>query len=1125
MSTDPGAHESDPPLPPGPPPERAPETDNDILTSVDAYAAYTAVLDDDDAADADDPSHWDPPDGEALAAMLPGYQVISLIGRGGMGAVYRCRDMELDRIVAVKLLPPALGRRPGFARRFEREAWALAQLSHPNIVAIHARGETADGHLFFSMEFVEGTDLAHLINAGLRARGDASRPLMEKLQVLDIARQVAAALAFAHDKGLVHRDIKPANILITPDGRVKVADFGLARPVVDATPAIPQMTLAGQVVGTPDYMAPELRDGGSGDARGDLFSLGVLIYQMLTGSLPRGAFLPPSQLVATDSRFDAVVLRALQPTPEDRFADAAAFIAALEPLYRDPPRRRSRRLAATAGVSAIAAAIALAFPQSRPGMPTAPAAATPAPDPAEVLADLPRPPVVPDAHRAPGDLPFVAIPDLHDVLFCRWEVRRRDYAAFAAATGRTKTIIRPEQRELDPSAPALTWQSPGFAQEDDAEPVVCVSWADAIAFCDWLTNAARENRRLGPADRYRLPSDREWSVAAGLATEGGRFPWERHARPALYSWGRQFPPRAPWENFAGSEARPGVLPTTDPFPRTAPVGRFPPMANGLHDLGGNVREWTADREDFAGSTHAARSSGYRSTKSDDLLLARRSNCYEDRGNDTLGFRLVLDRPTGARASLATRAEAAIAAWRADHASTGFVAWLIDEALHLRIDLTGAAPLRSAAAFAGLPIAEFSATLAPDADLSALRGLPLVAVRLAGPLTDLSPLSGTRLEWLAVDLSGTPAPDLAGLAAPGLRSLAILRADPLRAWPDALRFPALRHLDCDGSRLPDFAALAPMALDHLGLDHTEPVPAEALATLTKVRSLPAWPACFRPIDALRDAGRLDDALSDLADFSAAIRDMRWFDGSWRSQIIFRESALGDPTLAALESWQAHRSTWPPPGTTPADSGAFAIYEAALRPVSVSIEAARLGAHPATLSGPEDFSRALTLLRSAGTTRPAFVGATRPRPDLPWAWVTAEPWTADEWLPAEQEDAAITLLIGEGEPTFFPGSHRSVGHAIFEWSAPDAPDPCDGLATRLIGAWHCEEDGTRFEFLPHGRLAGRVFDEACWLITRAAAGEVLLLTDYNRRALLLKVPEKPSAPIPAIAPDGSRRTLVR
>ena len=1132
MSTDPGAHESDPTLLPGPPAERSPDKDDDLLNSVDAYAAFTAVLDDDDNADADDPASWEPPDCEELAAMLPGYHVIGLIGRGGMGAVFRCRDMELDRTVAVKLLPPALSRRPGFARRFEREAWALAQLSHPNIVAIHARGETADGHLFFSMEFVEGTDLAHLIDAGLRSRGDSSRPLIDKVQVLDIARQIAAALAFAHDKGLMHRDIKPANILITADGRVKVADFGLARPVSQSTPAVAQMTLAGQVVGTPDYMAPELRDGGSGDARADLFSLGVLVYQMLTGTLPRGAFLPPSQLVAADPRFDAVVFRALQPRPEDRFADASAFSAALEPLYRDPPRRRSRRLAAAVCLLVLAALLALPFlppgeGQTPPGPPAAPPAMpSPAtPDPVKVIAELPRPPAVPDAHLAPGDLAFVTIPDLPDILFSRWEVRRRDYSAFAAATGRPAGIIRPEQRELDPAAPALTWRSPGFDQPDDTEPVVCVSWEDAVAFCEWLTSFARAEGRIGPVDRYRLPSDREWSTAAGLADENGRFAWERNARPAVFSWGRQFPPGSPWENFAGSEARPGVFATADPFPRTAPVGRFPPLANGLHDIGGNVREWTADRLDFARAGHAARSSGYRSTKAEDLLLARRSDCHEDRGNDTLGFRIVLDRPSAARAALATRAEAAMAAWRAAHGSGNPASWFIDDSLGLHIDLTAAAPLRSAAPFAGLPVSEFCAVLAADADLAALRGTPLVAVRLAGPLTDLAPLSGPSLEWLALDLSESPAPDFGRLDAPALRGLAVHRAAPLHAWPDLARFPRLKRLDCDGSELPDLAPLAGFALDFLGLDRTGPFTADALAGLARVRELPAWPACFRPIDELRDAGRLPEALAALTSFTAPIRSMPWFDGSWHAQVAFRESALSDPLLADLESWHATRSTWPPPRTTLISGNAFAVLPMVMRPGGAAIETARVGAHAATFSGAEELTEAASLLVGLESPRPGIVGATRPRPDVPWAWVTAEPWNAGSWREPETDDSTITLLLPADRHSWLPGSHRSIGYPLIEWPAPGAPDPWDGLASHLLGMWRCQEDGSRFHFLPHGRLAGRVFDEAAWIITRAAAREVLLITDYNRSALLLTVPREPADSIPAVTPDGSRRTLVR
>jgi hypothetical protein len=542
-------------------------------------------------------------------------------------------------------------------------------------------------------------------------------------------------------------------------------------------------------------------------------------------------------------------------------------------------------------------------------------------------------------------------------------------------------------------------------------------------------------------------------------------------------------------------------------------------------MGGNVREWSADRTDFARGTHAARSSGYRSTKVDDLILPRRSDCHEDRGNDTLGFRIVLDKPSADRAALAARAEAAMAQWRAAHTATGPAAWYLDDDLRLRIDLTAAAPLRSAAAFAGLPIAEFSATLAPDADLSALRGLPLVAVRLVGALDNLAHFSGENLEWLALDLSGYPAPDLGSLSAPSLRGLAIHRAAPLPAWPQPDTFPALRHLDCEGSRLPDLAGLAPHSLDFLGLDRTGPVAASVLAKLTGVRRLPAWPSCFRMIDEMRDRGHLTEALGTLADFTTAVRPLPWFDATWRGQISFREARMADPVRGALEAWQADRATWPPPGSERFGSSAFAVIKNALRPGAAAIEVARLGAHAATLSGPEEAAAAAAILRAAGNPRPAFIGGTRPRPDLPWAWVTAERWNADSFLPQAIEDDSITLLLPVDGSSWLPASHRSVGYTLLEWPAPDAPDPWNGLAERLLGAWRCAEDGNRYEFLPHGRIAGRVFDESCWIITRASAGEVLLLMDYNRSALLLTVPEEPASSIPAITPDGSRRTLVR
>lgn len=258
---------------------------------------------------------WTPPAVEEVAHLFPGFEVRKLIGRGGMGAVYEARQLDLDRRVAVKVLPRETSLDEGFVQRFQREARALARLQHPGIVAVYQSGTAQDGRLYFVMEHVDGTTLFDLIHAGH----------LTVSQALEIVKQICEALAYAHEEGVVHRDIKPSNILVDKKGRVKIADFGLAKlarsPKGEAASLMHTQT--GYVMGTPDYAAPEqMRGGVEVDHRADIYSLGVMLYEMLTGQVPRGLFVPPSEKTGTDARLDKVVLRALHENPERRYQQA-----------------------------------------------------------------------------------------------------------------------------------------------------------------------------------------------------------------------------------------------------------------------------------------------------------------------------------------------------------------------------------------------------------------------------------------------------------------------------------------------------------------------------------------------------------------------------------------------------------------------------------------------------------------------------------------------------------------------------------------------------------------------------------------------------------------------------------
>ncbi|MDF1814178.1 MAG: serine/threonine-protein kinase [Verrucomicrobiales bacterium] len=262
---------------------------------------------------------WIPPQPGELEKCMPGYSITSLLGRGGMGAVYRGVQQSLDREVAIKLLPPELSANPQFSARFQREAKAMAKLNHPNIVQIYDFGTTTQNHYFFVMEFVDGCDLQTYARSGKLTAADA----------LIAVGQICGALQYAHDKGFVHRDIKPANIFLRNDGVVKVGDFGLAKLMAVGDPEtedcdISNLTMSGCAVGTLNYIAPEQLEGERNvDHRADLYSLGVMFYEMLTGELPRGAVKPPSQKIENlDVRIDDVVFRAMESKPENRYQSA-----------------------------------------------------------------------------------------------------------------------------------------------------------------------------------------------------------------------------------------------------------------------------------------------------------------------------------------------------------------------------------------------------------------------------------------------------------------------------------------------------------------------------------------------------------------------------------------------------------------------------------------------------------------------------------------------------------------------------------------------------------------------------------------------------------------------------------
>src|SRR6058998_3963748 len=294
------------------------------------------------------------------------YRIIRKLGAGGMANVYLAEDQELGRRVAIKILNERHANDEQFVERFRREAKNAAALSHPNIVSIFDRGQ-AEGTYYIAMEYLDGRTLKEL----LVRNGPTPVPI-----AIDYARQIVGALAFAHRNGIVHRDIKPHNIVVGSDGRLKVTDFGIARSGAS------QMTEAGSIVGTAQYLSPEQARGAPVDPRSDLYSLGIVLYEMLTGNVPFTGDTPveiamkhlsqvpepPSKLRSeVPHDLDAIVMRALAKDPDQRYSSAEEMDADLARVARGVAVSRETEDAMThvlSGAGASTAATMITRPRA-----------------------------------------------------------------------------------------------------------------------------------------------------------------------------------------------------------------------------------------------------------------------------------------------------------------------------------------------------------------------------------------------------------------------------------------------------------------------------------------------------------------------------------------------------------------------------------------------------------------------------------------------------------------------------------------------------------------------------------------------------------------------------------------
>lgn len=256
------------------------------------------------------------PEPADLAPLFPGYEIEGLIATGGMGAVYGAIQKSLERAVAIKILPQEFTRDEAFHSSFEAEAKAMARLNHPNLIGVYDFGEAA-GLLYIIMEYAAGQSLHH------SAHGIAIDPA----EVIRLVTGICHGLAHAHENGIIHRDIKPSNVLLDLNANPKIGDFGLARP------ADRQIQAGEEIFGTPHYTAPEVVSSPSlVDQRADIFSVGVILHELLTGRLPAEDHRTASAISMCDPRFDAIIRRATDPLPARRYASALEIINELHTI-------------------------------------------------------------------------------------------------------------------------------------------------------------------------------------------------------------------------------------------------------------------------------------------------------------------------------------------------------------------------------------------------------------------------------------------------------------------------------------------------------------------------------------------------------------------------------------------------------------------------------------------------------------------------------------------------------------------------------------------------------------------------------------------------------------------------
>ncbi|MDZ4815910.1 MAG: bifunctional serine/threonine-protein kinase/formylglycine-generating enzyme family protein [Verrucomicrobiota bacterium] len=619
--------------------------------------------------------------GLPIAGYTPGevlferYTIIRILGRGGMAIVWLAHDNKLNREVALKLFPLIITADAPALDELKKEACASLELTHNHIVRTYDFIETNE-ICAISMEHVDGSSLAEL-------KLDQKNGVYEVRQLTEWARQLCDALEYAHVHArIAHRDLKPANLLLNSRNELKVTDFGIARSLSDS---INRLTREDTTSGTLFYMSPQQLDGEWASHLDDIYSFGATIFELLTGRPPfftgdiaRQIYdKKPTRMSerrkkmgikgeAIPKNWELLIEDCLAKTPWQRPQSFQEIAERLElvpsPAIGTRVRRQVTRFKKAGPVvllnswkilfitTAIFVIPAVYLFYKNTATTVIPFEGMPAVNSTESK-EIPEKVVspLPDTKWTNTlGMRFIPFGKIH---FAQWETRVQDFDEFIRSTRyeANKDVYSLKFGKWDKKY-GHSWKNPGFFQTPK-HPVCAVNRDDALAFCRWLSAKEQTAGILAAHQSYRLPSDSEWSAAAGLKFENGRTPQEKDDKiKNEYPWGGDWPPPENAGNYAGLEAHDDDWPSgwvdtngyRDGYARTSPVGTFAPNQYGIYDMGGNVWEWCDERYSDKHFHYVLRGASWNTEDSTSWVTSRRIFSPSDFRTTSRGFRIVLD---------------------------------------------------------------------------------------------------------------------------------------------------------------------------------------------------------------------------------------------------------------------------------------------------------------------------------------------------------------------------------------------------------------------------------------------------------------------------------------------------